>query len=933
MRSVGMRPVVVHGGGPQIGDLMDRLGKKSRVPRRPAGHRRRDPRHRPDGAGRQGQPRHRVSSINVHGPLAVGLSGEDAGLILASARNPDLGFVGDVEAVNPGIILRLLAEGSIPVVSTIGADVAGQAYNINADTVPGPSPWRSGPRRSSTSPTSRGCSPTSTTPSAHPPGTPRTMQGCSTRHAHRRHDPQGRGLRARRHPRRALGPHDQRHGCPTCCCSRSSPTRASAPWSPRHPPVTDEPAPGHPMTTARLMEPWGRPLHRCPLMPTYGAAPVSSCGARDRGCGTATAAATSTSSRGWPSPPSATPTRRWPTPSPAGPHPAARLEPVRHRAGAEVAAPSTASSAAGDRSSSANSGAEANEAAIKLARKWGGHGRYQVVSRLRLVPRPDARPRSTPPASRPSGRRSSRCPRASATWPGTTSTPRGRHRRHRRGRAARAGPGRGRRQPRHAEYLQGVRRICDERGCCSWSTRSRPASGRTGRWFGFQHAGVRPDVVTMAKALGNGVPIGACWARADVAAAFQPGDHATTYGGQPLATAAARAVLAVMEAEDVPARAAAGRGASPSGSGLPDGVAGVRGLGLLLAVELDGGDAREVAAAALDAGLVVNAVTPTALRLAPSLLVTDDEIDTASTSWERAGMRHLLEIDDLTPASCTRCSTAAEAPDPDPVLAGKGMALLFEKPSARTRNSMEMAVVQLGGHPSRSGARRSARRARDHRGRHPHPRLLPRGHRRPGVRPRTLERMAAVGAVPIVNLLSDEAHPMQALADLLTIRQELGASTGAPSPTSATPTTSPGPSPWRSDGRRQVPHRQPAGYRFDERPRPHRRRRRARRGARSARGGGRGCRRRLHRRVDLDGPGGRGRGPPRAFEGFTITRPMLDTMAGRRHLPALPACPPRRGGRRRGGRRAPQPGLAPGREPHARRPGPAVVADGAGRAR
>jgi acetylglutamate kinase len=78
-----------------------------------------------------------VSSINVHGPLAVGISGEDAGLILASARHPDLGFVGDVESVNPAILERLLAEDLIPVVSTIGADLAGQSYNINADTVAG----------------------------------------------------------------------------------------------------------------------------------------------------------------------------------------------------------------------------------------------------------------------------------------------------------------------------------------------------------------------------------------------------------------------------------------------------------------------------------------------------------------------------------------------------------------------------------------------------------------------------------------------------------------------------------------------------------------------------------------------------------------------------------------------------------------------------
>jgi acetylglutamate kinase len=78
-----------------------------------------------------------VSSINVHGPVAVGLSGEDAGLIVASARNPELGFVGDVAAVNPAILERLIAEDLIPVVSTIGSGPDGQAYNINADTVAG----------------------------------------------------------------------------------------------------------------------------------------------------------------------------------------------------------------------------------------------------------------------------------------------------------------------------------------------------------------------------------------------------------------------------------------------------------------------------------------------------------------------------------------------------------------------------------------------------------------------------------------------------------------------------------------------------------------------------------------------------------------------------------------------------------------------------
>jgi acetylornithine/succinyldiaminopimelate/putrescine aminotransferase len=117
-----------------------------------------------------------------------------------------------------------------------------------------------------------------------------------------------------------------------------------------------------------------------------------------------------------------------------------------------------------------------------------------------------------------------------------------------------------------------------------------------------------------------------------VAGAFEPGDHATTFGGQPLATAAARAVLSVMEAEDVPGRArAAGERLTTALEKLP-GIRAVRGMGLLIAAELDEGLASgAIAAAALDAGLVINAVTPTALRLAPSLLVSDAEIDEATS--------------------------------------------------------------------------------------------------------------------------------------------------------------------------------------------------------------------------------------------------------------------------------------------------------------
>lgn len=136
MRSVGMKPVVVHGGGPQIGEMMSRLGK---VPEFREGQRVTDA--ETLNIARMvliGQVNSDiVSSLNVHGPVAVGLSGTDAGLIRAEPRDPSLGFVGNVTSVNPAIVERLLAEDLIPVIATIGADAGGQAYNINADAVAG----------------------------------------------------------------------------------------------------------------------------------------------------------------------------------------------------------------------------------------------------------------------------------------------------------------------------------------------------------------------------------------------------------------------------------------------------------------------------------------------------------------------------------------------------------------------------------------------------------------------------------------------------------------------------------------------------------------------------------------------------------------------------------------------------------------------------
>jgi predicted acetylornithine/succinylornithine family transaminase len=282
-----------------------------------------------------------------------------------------------------------------------------------------------------------------------------------------------------------------------------------------------------------------------------------------------------------------------------------------------------------------NSGAEANECAIKLARKWAGAdtGRYVVVSaegsfhgRTLATLHATGQPaKHAPFQPLPAGFRH-------VPWDDAEALD-----------VALAQPdvaavlleplqGEGGVRPASPGYLAEVRRQCDRHGVLFMVDEVQTGLGRTGRWFGFQHAGVRPDVVTMAKALGNGVPIGACWADAAVAGAFRPGDHATTYGGQPLASAAAEAVLAELERIDAPARAvAAGQRLTAGLSALPN-VIGVRGLGLLLAAELAPGlDAATVAGAALAAGLVVNPVTPTAIRLAPPLIVTDDDIDEALT--------------------------------------------------------------------------------------------------------------------------------------------------------------------------------------------------------------------------------------------------------------------------------------------------------------
>jgi predicted acetylornithine/succinylornithine family transaminase len=191
--------------------------------------------------------------------------------------------------------------------------------------------------------------------------------------------------------------------------------------------------------------------------------------------------------------------------------------------------------------------------------------------------------------------------------------------------------------PCTTEYLQAARRLCDERGILLMLDEVQTGLGRTGRAFAFQHYGIVPDILTLAKALGGGLPLGAVLAKEEVAAALVPGTHASTFGGNPVCCAAGLAVLDLLEREDLAGRAERlGRrlvhGLLQLGLKNPK-VGEVRGLGLMVGVDL-GEEAAEVAAACRERGLLVNAVGQHTLRFLPPLTVSEEELAEALATLE-----------------------------------------------------------------------------------------------------------------------------------------------------------------------------------------------------------------------------------------------------------------------------------------------------------
>src|SRR6267143_5218388 len=283
-----------------------------------------------------------------------------------------------------------------------------------------------------------------------------------------------------------------------------------------------------------------------------------------------------------------------------------------------------------------NSGAEANEAAIKLARKWGTRNRdgaFEIITSvgsfhgrtLATVTAGGQDKYSDPFKPLPDGFVHVAYTDLDAIKAATSESTV----------AVMLEPIMGEIGviPAAKGYLEGVRKWCDEKGLLLILDEVQTGLGRTGRWFAYQHHGITPDVMTLAKGLGGGVPIGACLA-APEADVFEPGDHGSTFGGNPLACAAALAVLRVIERDGLVGHAAE-MGEMLHSALHALGGKEIRGLGLMQAVEFADPRAKAFQQACLDAKLIVNAVDDNSIRFVPPLIITADQIDRAHAVMEK----------------------------------------------------------------------------------------------------------------------------------------------------------------------------------------------------------------------------------------------------------------------------------------------------------
>lgn len=284
-----------------------------------------------------------------------------------------------------------------------------------------------------------------------------------------------------------------------------------------------------------------------------------------------------------------------------------------------------------------NSGAEANEAAIKLARKWSkenrGKDKFEIITTLgsfhgrtlttvTATGQPKYHEGFEPmvpgfkyvPYNNVAALESAIGPNTCAIMLEPIQGESGVH-------------------PATQEYMRAIKRICDERGLLVILDEIQTGLGRTGRWFGFEHYGIKPDIMSLAKTLGGGFPIGACLATEEVATAFRPGNHSSTFGGNPLACAAGLAALKVIEDEGlVENSASVGAYFLAQLERLRDkrdDIREIRGIGLMVAMETSRSDAVDIGKRCLQEGLIVNSIGTGIVRFLPPLVATTSDVDTA----------------------------------------------------------------------------------------------------------------------------------------------------------------------------------------------------------------------------------------------------------------------------------------------------------------
>jgi len=352
-------------------------------------------------------------------------------------------------------------------------------------------------------------------------------------------------------------------------------------------------------------------------------------------------------------------------------------------------------------------------------------------------------------------------------------------------------------------YLELARKLCDEFGALLIFDEVQCGMGRTGKWFAFQHSGVVPDVLVLAKGLGGGFPIGAMLARGKAADVLEPGDQGSTFGGNPLGCSVALAVIDTIDHQDLLQNAASiGKYLKGELEKFGPIVEEVTGAGLMLGIRLSKPIAKDVVTRAFEKKLIINATSDDMLRLLPPLILTEAQaeraldiiaeclkvkrtpaVSTRVISDRPQPLHDVLAIDDLSDGQLIQClelashlkqqrhSSSAFVPQVD----NRSVALVFEKASLRTRVSFETAIRELGGQPiylTRADIGMGDREA-----------VKDIASNLSGwvsvivarmFWQRELCELAEFATVPVVNALTEMEHPCQALADMQTIREEFG---------------------------------------------------------------------------------------------------------------------------------------------------------------